>query len=234
MRSRSRRGGRGIVGACAVYAAPPASHRARAPAILPTVTEHAPDELTPLLRRLGYDPRWLTLAILDEALLRQQAAALDAPDGDPHTEHHRTAALRRFLARGVPDPAQVRGLIALALVDPDRAFGDAMLHDIIALPGLDDALFAEVTAAGAERGLERFGRRAGFVRRLARGPLDDLLFEECMATGDRGVQEGLLERADLQPHHLERLAADGASKRIRNLADAARRRRSRGDLRSGS
>lgn len=196
--------------------------------------DDAPDELKPLLRRLGYDPRWLTLGILDEALLRTQVAALDAPDADPHAEHHRFAALKAFLARGAVDPVQVRGLVDLALVDPDPAFGDAMLHDLIALPDLDDALFAEVTAAGAERGLERFGRRAGFVRRLARGPLDDLLFAECMATGDRGVQEALLERADLQPQHLERLAADGASQRIRNLADAVRRRRQRRDQGDGS
>jgi hypothetical protein len=168
---------------------------------------------------------WLELGVLTEEQLASLAQEFAVGD-DPNPEHYRYRVFREYLESRRPLPADTaEALYELGAADPDRAMGQAMMHDVVNLPECPETV-REKAAASGERHLARLVHRKRLLARADAG-LTAEVFEECLAAGDAVVQRELLARAALSREQLEQLAADGGNRAVRNLAAAQLRSRRR-------
>lgn len=163
------------------------------------------------------------LGIVDRDRIAALVRAFEAGD-DPHPEHARWGAFRAFLAESRPlPPALAVALYELGERDPDEAAGLAMMSAVAWLPECPAEVQDRALAAG-RRVLAAGVRRNRLLGELS-GELTDDLFERCLASADGALQRTLIDRPGLTPQRLERIAAEGANRAVRNLAAARLRRR---------
>lgn len=102
--------------------------------------------------------------------------------------------------------------------DPDRGMGSAMQHDVVELPECPAGLLQRAFSSG-DKLLVRLVERKRLISELELG-LTRELFERCLASQQPTVQRALIAHPDVSREQLERLAAQGLSRSIRNLARA--------------
>ena len=90
------------------------------------------------------------------------------------------------------------------------------MADIVVLPECPGEVQARARTSG-NRSLARLVAQVEVLRELAAG-LTAELFERCMADQNGVVQRKLLELEGLSRGQVERLAAAGANRAVRNLA----------------
>jgi hypothetical protein len=172
---------------------------------------------------LGFTARWLELGVVDRDRIEALGREFEVGD-DPNPEHYRWRAFSDFLAGRRPlPPALAEALYSLGEEDADRGAGLAMMAAVANLPECPAAVQDRAMASG-DRGLSASVLRTR-LRTELEGELTDESFERCLASADGAVQRTLVDRTDLTPQHLERIAAEGANRAVRNLAAARLRRR---------
>jgi hypothetical protein len=176
------------------------------------------------IRALGYAPQWSEFGLLPDEVLAAQLEAFQRGD-DRNTEHFRYASFRRLLkAEGPLSDELVRQYLQLVELDPDELMARAALVDLLARPSLTDEQFDRVSLHRWHGPDSTLVRRHRLLRALGReGPTPELV-ERCLLEKDSQLHEALLD-LPLADDALARLSRDGASRRVRNLAAAAARRR---------
>lgn len=180
-------------------------------------------ERSAALAALGYSQEWLDAGVVDDELIAAQWEAILTSD-DPHPEHYRHRAFVDWLERQSHlSDAQLTGVMALRDWGPDGT--DLHPSRVIELLRGDLLTDAQLEQLGAypevhAPPIAKRYRRAVLRRRLdAEGPSADV----CAAmreAGDPVLDEALLAHPDRTRAHLEWLASNGTTRRIRNLASS--------------
>lgn len=188
----------------------------------------ADPKLTDIMRRLGYTQHWLDVGVVDEASVRSQFDAFRS-SADQNTEHYRHRAFVAFLHRR--EQLAMDEALRLLALDDAAANGTSLrvsrAIQLLACDLLTDAQFAELAEhpALAHPSIQRVYRRQFALRRLRTERLTPTLFHEVQSTDDGAVHRGALQRDDLTRDQLEWLAANGATRAVRNVAKQRLRRR---------
>ncbi|MFN3651932.1 MAG: hypothetical protein ACK47B_20350 [Armatimonadota bacterium] len=170
---------------------------------------------------LGFTSRWSELGVVTPDRLAELGRIFERGE-DPHPEHYRYYAFREYLSGSRPiDPDQCEALYSLGGEDPDPAMGRAMMHDILKLSECPDEMRERAFASG-ESDLVRLVSRLRLYAELRTG-LTEATFDRIFSSGDGGAQRELLRIHPLSTAQLERLAATGATRAVRNLAAEALR-----------
>ena len=176
------------------------------------------------MRAFGYTAPWLRAGLIDREYLEVQIAEFLSVD-DPHLEHYRYGAFRRFLhGRTEFTNDEIRELVAAANNDPDGGMSGAMLVDLINDPRVSEAQFEMVAGARQGESIEREVNRARLKRALMRDITDQAALDGAITLRNSALHRWLIDRPDLPRHAVERLVVEGRSKAIRNLAIVRLRR----------
>jgi hypothetical protein len=170
---------------------------------------------------LGYTRHWLCYGVLTVDDLRKQCEVFQTGE-DTHSEHYRYGTFRRYLAnRKSLSDKELADYLHLVLADDDSIMAGTAAQDLFSLISLTDSQFKyaceKVDALDGEW-KTRLLTRQKLLRVLKKNGLSPSLFAECLINGDRIVQEFIIDLADKQ--QLVELAANGLTKKVRNLATA--------------
>jgi len=182
-----------------------------------------------MLTKLGFDARWLEYGLLDEQFLRELSERFDTSD-DKNIEHYRYAAFYAVLMNSdALDDTLLDRYIHLAQLDEDLGMARSALIELISWRRLSDNQFEHLSKhpAFADPYIQRIvEKKVRLLRQLGSSdPLTDELFERCLASRNRRVQEVLLIRSDISRQQIEVLSQQGCGKAIRNMAKQRLNRR---------
>ncbi len=183
------------------------------------------EELSRQLRMLHYSDDWLEYGFLETALLHEQIAFYQSGQ-DSNTEHYRYAAFRHVLAsRSRLNDPELTHYIRLAQQDGDKAMAQSALYELLLWPGLKADQFEALTRQPlfAEPLFQKLILRRRLLGTLAASPITSETFAQCLASGDAVVQRNLVSLSELAPEQLNILAARGATRAIRNMAQSRKR-----------
>lgn len=175
-------------------------------------------ELTAQLLLLGYTAKWLDYGFLTAAQLAEQAH-LFSNSGDQYTEHYRYASFRNYLSgNNTLTDEQFLRYLELAMGDADKLMAGAALVDLFTRTDLTQVQFHQLIAQMEPLGTwtQSVIARQTLLRKLKQEVLTEALFEACFVQGDNVIQEYLIHLSDRE--QLQKLAAEGRTKRIRNMA----------------
>jgi hypothetical protein len=170
---------------------------------------------------LGYTKQWLAFGLLTVDDLNAQCERFWTGE-DTHAEHYRYGTFRRYLAtKKLLSDEELANYFRLILADDDGMMAGAAAQDIFTLINLTDSQFQytceKIDALDGEW-KTRLLIRQKLLRLLTKSGLNPALFAECLNSGDKVVQEFIIDLATKQ--QLISLAASGATKKVRNLAAA--------------
>ena len=174
------------------------------------------------LDRLGYAVEWLEWGLLDDGLVQSQLATLER-DGEHGTEHFRYAAFSALLRRKAIEDLLVDRYLRLAELDPDPGMARSAVFDLMEHAGLTDDQLARVAKSPLCN--PRVLERTRLLRALRAGPIGSELLQACVDSREQRVHEALLVLPHLERDWLEKLAAHGATRAVRNKAAARLRRK---------
>lgn len=169
---------------------------------------------------LGYHPKWLEYGMVDAAFLQRQRAEFTISD-DQNTEHYRYGAFQAALRGRDTLPDDLIGhYVELAELEADPAMAGSALADLIQWRGLTEWQRERLSVhpAFAEPFLQKGIIRRRLLDRLLSESLTDALFEECLAEKDGVIERAVLEASSITRDQVQRLAASGANRAIRNIA----------------
>ena len=120
-------------------------------------------DLAEFARQLGFTPGWLSLGVVDDAVLARLRVDWDRGE-DPNTEHYRYRAFQDFLAAHRPLTQQLaEALFELGAADEDDGMGGAMMAEIVLLPECPPGVLDAAVASGRKHLIR-------LVERHRRGP----------------------------------------------------------------
>jgi hypothetical protein len=179
-----------------------------------------------ILQALGYTHEWLEWGIVDEEYLRSQYAKYSQSD-DKNQEHYRCQGFLDYLnlLQQVTDE-MIDRIFLLTDAGPDGC--DLTVNRLFELIGsgilTDEQHFALAHRHPGvlEKPIEEFYRRHSLLRKVRQSGLA-ANFTEIQESADSFIQLHLLDHPDVAREHLEWLKDAGASKSIRNRAEACLR-----------
>jgi hypothetical protein len=178
------------------------------------------------LRVLQFSPEWIELGIVTPQEVDRLNRAYASGD-DKNTEHYRWGAFRQYVQSHRPLPADMaEALYELGGRDPDPSAGSAMMHAIVELPECPDVVLTKAAAYGTPS-LVRLAERTRLLSCAPAGGLTPNGMDRCIAGRDSTLQRQLLDRGVLSVEQTRRLADEGASRAVRNLARSLSRRTDR-------
>jgi hypothetical protein len=179
------------------------------------------------LATLRYKSAWREWEFISEEKLRKQWEAFRSGI-DPNTEHYRYASFRAVLdERDVLDDVSVARYIELARQDEDPVMARAALVDLILWPKLTNEQFENLSQdpTFAAPTFQKFILRRRLLSEIGpAAPVTEAVFYRCLVSQDAVVQRQLVEVTNLLSQQLEQLGEQGASRAVRNLAQARLRR----------
>jgi hypothetical protein len=173
------------------------------------------------LLSLGYTKHWLDYGILTVDDLRMQYEVFQTGE-DTHSEHYRYSTFRRYLTtKKLLSDEELANYLRLVLADDDGIMAGAAAQDLFTLISLTDSQFnltcEKIDALDGEW-KTRLIIRQRLLRSLKKNSLTSTLFTECLHSGDKVVQEFIIDLSNKQ--QLTELAANGITKKVRSLATA--------------
>lgn len=177
-------------------------------------------ELPTILSALGYTREWLSLGVVNEAVLQDQYATfLAATDQNP--EHYRQSAYLGFLAQATS--------LTDGELEPLVGLRDAPEHMDMAEQRLIELVSSDVLTDHQLRGLSKYPiinrdpvrkryRRALVLREMRAQGLTEPVFGQIRDSADGHLQRCLLDHPGVSREHLLWLSESGANRPIRNAA----------------
>jgi hypothetical protein len=129
--------------------------------------------------------------------------------------------------RDVLDDVSVARYIELARQDEDPVMARAALVDLILWPKLTNEQFENLSQdpTFAAPTFQKFILRRRLLSEIGpAAPVTEAVFYRCLVSQDAVVQRQLVEVTNLLSQQLEQLGEQGASRAVRNLAQARLRR----------
>jgi hypothetical protein len=174
------------------------------------------------LNTLGFVPQWREYGLLPDELLDELLRTF-ASGEDRNTEHSRYTALLRVLDRECFSDELLNQLQTLLALDPAPVMARAAFLRLLEHSGLTDAQFAALRGHPLLASLSRRIERIALQRELRHGPVTPALLARSVRDGDAVVHTELLALPELPEEIVEALQAQGATRKVRNLAGARRR-----------
>ena len=177
------------------------------------------------LKKLGLTPKWLELGIIDSQLVEQELNQEDQ-DTEP-TEHFRFGAIHNWLQNLDACHIDMAEVCELLSNDPDRHLAKGAFKEIMACGKLTNQQFEDVAAFVSNKypNIEVYIEQIRLQRQLQNNCLDDLLFARCIEKGERDIQIALINHPKISKPQLIALSENGYSKKVRNLARQALKKR---------
>ena len=184
------------------------------------------EELSHHLDLLHYHAAWLEYGFLEATLLHEQIATYQSGQ-DHNTEHYRYAAFRHVLAsRSHLTDAELAHYLHLAQLDADRAMAQSALYSLLLWHGLTADQFEALAQQPifTEPLFQKLILRQRLLVALMASPITAETFERCLASDDAAIQRRLVALPELSSEQLQNLATQGATRAVRNMAQAQKRK----------